>query len=81
LIHRGNSCRHTEIVMEVNQRTVTQLTRELGIDRFRLERILSRCGIEPVARVGNARLYDTEAVGRIRDELARLDARRQGGAA
>lgn len=67
--------------MDANHWTATELTRELGIDRFRLERILARCGIEPIARVGHTRLYEASAVGRIREDLARLATRRKGAKA
>ena len=53
---------------------------ELNEPLHRVQYVLqTRPDIRPSARAGRLRLYDREAIARIRHELRAIDARRKGG--
>ena len=59
--------------------TPGRIADELGVSLPRVLYVLAtRRHIVPVARAGTLRLYDREAVARIRHELNAIDARRNG---
>lgn len=64
--------------------TVGRIARRLGVPVHRVEYIIQSRAIAPVAFAGRLRLFDREAVARIRHELNTIDARRlqstKGGA-
>jgi hypothetical protein len=61
------------------------LARQTGQPIHRVLYILAtRPSIRPAARAGRIRLYDSEAIARVREEIARIDSRSaasEGGAA
>ena len=59
--------------------TAGRIADELGVGLQRVLYVLStRRHILPAARAGTLRLYDREAVAKIRHELTAIDARRNG---
>ena len=67
---------------EPELRTAGVVARELGQPLHRVQYIFkTRPHIQPAARAGRMRLYDIEAMEAVRAELARIDARTDGGAA
>ncbi len=53
------------------------IARELAVPLHRVLHILAtRADIRPAARAGTLRLYDRQAVARVRHELSAIDARR-----
>ena len=61
-------------------RTAGVLAKHLGQPLHRVQYVLrTRRHIRPAAYAGRLRLYDREAVARIRHELNAIDARRAGG--
>lgn len=62
-----------------NLLTPGRIADELGVSLSRVVYVLStRRHISPAARAGTFRLYDREAVAKIRHELNAIDARRGG---
>ncbi len=60
-------------------RTPGVIARELGVSLARVVYILAtRPHIRPTALAGRLRLYDRQAVAKIRHELNAIDARRSG---
>jgi len=60
-------------------RTPGRLAAELGVPLPRVLHILAtRQHIKPTARAGTLRLYDADAVAKVRHELNAQDARRAG---
>lgn len=60
-----------------NLRTPGRLAAELGVPIHRVLHVLAtRSHITPRARAGTLRLYDADAVAKVRDELNVIDARR-----
>lgn len=56
-------------------RTLGILARDVGIPPDRADRLIRRHGIEPIARCGIVRLFDTEACRRLRYLANVQDAR------
>lgn len=62
--------------------TIGVIARELGITVDRVDRVLrTKPHIRPRAYAGNVRLFDNEAIARVRYEINRIDARRSGRSA
>lgn len=60
--------------------TPGRLAAELGVPLHRVLYVLAtRQHIRPRARAGTLRLYTRADIGRIREELADMDAQRKGG--
>jgi len=58
-------------------RTTGVIARELGVPLHRVQYVLcSRLHIQPSARAGPFRLYDSAAIAMLRHELNAIDARR-----
>jgi len=60
-------------------RTVGWIAAELLIPIHRVQYIIRTRNIRPIAKAGNAAIFDREAVARIRHEINAIDARRAGG--
>ncbi len=56
--------------------TTGYIAAQLGVPRYRVTNVVSRRGIRHVALAGHVRLFQREAIARIRYELNRLDALR-----
>lgn len=57
--------------------TVGRMAELLNIPRYRLTYLIdTRADIQPCARAGNVRLFDRQALARLRYEIARIEARR-----
>lgn len=56
--------------------TLPEVARMLGVRLHQAEYAVRSYGIDPVARIGNARVYDTAAIERIRSALDRIADRR-----
>jgi len=50
--------------------TVGRVAKMLGVSVERVNRLIRERGIEPAARAGTLRVFDLEAVERLRDALA-----------
>ena len=60
--------------------TPGRLAAELGVPLHRVTHILrTRSHIQPKARAGQLRLYQRDAIAKLRHELNAQDARRHGG--
>lgn len=54
------------------------IARRMGVPLHRVQYILrTRSHIQPVARAGTLRLYDSKTVALVRDELTAIDAHRR----
>lgn len=60
--------------------TIGDLSRELGVDRHKIDYILSAQGIIPAARVSRYRAFTRDVLPVIRAELDRIEAKHQRGA-
>lgn len=60
--------------------TIGKIADILGTPAHRVRYIITSRNIPPAAYAGGYRLFDREAVARIRHELNAIQARRQGGA-
>lgn len=61
--------------------TPGRIAAKLGVPLHRVQYIIRSRGVEPSAYAGRLRLFNREAVARIRHELNAIDARRAGGGA
>lgn len=60
--------------------TPGKIAEELGVPLHRVSHVLAtRKHIQPSARAGTLRLYDSQAVAMVRHELNAIDARRSQG--
>lgn len=59
--------------------TIGKIANILAIPDYRVRYIVDSREIEPSAYAGCYRLFDREAVARIRHELNAIEARREGG--
>jgi len=60
--------------------TPGRIAAKLGVPVHRVQYVIARRRIEPAAYAGRLRLFNREAVARIRHELNAIDARRSEGA-
>ena len=60
--------------------TVSRIAAELDEPRHRIEHIIETRMIRPIAWAGNARIFDRRDLDRVKAELDRIDAEREGGA-
>lgn len=60
--------------------TIGEIARKLGVAHHRVQYVIMSRAIQPAAYAGRFRLFDNRALARIRYELNRIDATRQGGA-
>ena len=60
--------------------TVARIASHLGVDRHRIEYLIDARGISPIARAGIARIFAPSDVDRLRVEIKRINAQREGGA-
>lgn len=60
--------------------TIGKIAGLLGIPTYKVHYIVMSRQIEPAAYAGRYRLFDREAVARIRYELNAIEARREAGA-
>ena len=58
--------------------TVGRIADRYGVALHRVQYVVRAKGITPTATAGRLRLFDSEAVARIRYELNLMDARRSG---
>lgn len=56
--------------------TPGQIGRKLGVPTHRIQYVIARRGIRPSAYAGRLRLFDREAVARIRHAINAIDAKR-----
>lgn len=67
----------SEVSSAPQLRTIGRMAAELGVPIHRINHILAtRAHIQPSARAGTLRLFDSEAVAHVRYELNLQDARR-----
>jgi hypothetical protein len=59
--------------------TAGLIANQLGEPLHRVQRVLATRDIRPAARAGTLRVYDRDAVERVRIALADIDARRTEG--
>lgn len=72
-------CVHMSVATEAPRLNTTgAIADRLGVAVHRIHYIIETRGIEPAAYAGRLRLFDREAVARIRHELNAIDARREG---
>ncbi|MFG0246375.1 MAG: hypothetical protein ACF8MF_10060 [Phycisphaerales bacterium JB052] len=60
--------------------TVARIASHLGVDRHRIEYLIDARGIKPIARAGIARIFAPADVDRLRAEIEKINAEREGGA-
>jgi hypothetical protein len=65
-----------EVMPMMNLRTIGQLAKELKVDQHKALYVIRVRGIQPVARAGAYRLFDTAAVKRIDHELRKIASER-----
>ena len=56
--------------------TIGRIAGKLGVPVHRVQYVVQRTALVPAAYAGRLRLFDREAVARIRHELTAIDARR-----
>ncbi|MEQ8770043.1 MAG: hypothetical protein RIB60_05995 [Phycisphaerales bacterium] len=66
-------------INRIDHWTVARIAQHLGVPRHRVEYVIETRGINPAAWVGHARVFDPADVARVRVELDRIEAERDGG--
>ena len=56
--------------------TIGEIARRLGVPHHRIEHLIQSRDLRPVARAGNARVFDEATVEYLRAELRRIDHER-----
>lgn len=64
-----------------NPLTITEIADAIGEYRHKIEYLIESRAIQPCRRAGNCKLYPAATLQVIRAEIARLDRKREGGAA
>ena len=62
---------------ELDFLTATQIAKRINATGERVRHVLRSREIEPVARAGGVRLFDTEACDRVRTEIEQMKTRAQ----
>ena len=60
--------------------TIGEISRRLGVPSHRVEYVIRARGIQPCGWAGNARVFSSEDVDRIADELSRIQETRPAAA-